>query len=207
MIMKKLLFASTLALLSCAAQDVFAAGAVMCFPDVAVGPPGPRAVYNPQVAGSTQVGESANSPYILNGQGCSYIYSIDIGWANSQGASYGSQTGAIVYQTGVLTGTTALQIGTLPPNTFISSIVLDNVTANAAGNLSFGNVSAGAQFVSVFTLAASTVVVIPQASMVLQVIATAPTLVPYNVASQPLFVNSSAWGSANVGITVTYQYF
>src|SRR4051812_36845432 len=130
--LKLSLLAALAAVLSFAAfaPAAQAAGAVMCAPQTSVAASGPRLVTNPNTSTSYAIG-----PF-----GCAYVALADVAYFQSQGFSYGPDSGTIVYNTGVATGTTNFVIGNLPANAYISQVVVFNSTANAVtGNISIGS--------------------------------------------------------------------
>lgn len=211
--MKKLLTGLVAVLVGCAfATSAFAFGSVMCAPDITGGVQGPRTFYNNSVVASVPplIGQSAQNPYIANSAGCAYIYGADIPFALSQGWTIGSQTGTITFgPTGVQTGTTSLQVGTLPANTYIVSIGVTNLTANAiTGGLTFSSLTGGGgtAFVTGTAVAASTSIVVPPTNAIVPSVA--PTAAPYTTPGSGVFVNAvTAWNNANVAITIQYAYF
>lgn len=207
--MKKFLAGLLAAAAGClVSAQAFAFGTIMCYPDVAFGPNGPRTWYNPSVANSTLLGQSANNPYVFGSQGCAYINQADIAAALAVGMSQGNPTGTLnALVVGPASGTTSFGIGNLPANTYIVSIYITNVTANAVtGGVNIGNAGTAAAYVSAGTVAASTIqnmtLVTPLPST------TAPTAAPYNTPGTPLFVAAvTSWNTATIAITVTYEYF
>lgn len=190
-IFHRLLAAAALALLaiSFAPTASFANGTVMCAPETASGSAGPRRFVNP----------NSNNAYGLNSAGCAYIAQTDVGYAQSQGFTFGPNTGTIIYTTGVQTGTTDIVIGNLPPNAYVISMGVTNATANAVtGGISLGSTANGTQFVAAQTCAANCVSAGPAIAATVYS-TTAP------VALHAAAV--TAWNSANVTITVTYGYF
>jgi hypothetical protein len=167
------------------AAPAHAASQVLCSGEVTVGTLA-RRVVNP----------NTSNAYALNGQGCAVIQQADIGYFLSQGFSQGSQQSAIVFNTGVATGTTNFVIGTLPAGAYIQKIIWNNLTGNAAGNLALGSTSGGVDVVAAVACAANCLA--------------EPTIAKdlfSATAATPLNFSSSAWGSANVNITVVYSYF
>ena len=191
-----------------ASTSAFAYGQVMCSPDYSGALQGPRTIYNTTVVGSTLLGQSAQNPYITNSSGCVYMNAADVAYAQSQGWTTGSQTGVLNFTTGVLTGTTNVQIGFIPANAIITSVTFSNITANAAGNITMGNASGGAQCVTTTAVGATITLAVPQANIIPAcAIATVGTTAPYTTPQQALWITSSAWNSANLLITVNFQYY
>lgn len=146
----------------------------------------------------------SGSIYTLNGQGCTVAKQADIGWFLAQGFSPGPPFGAnILYTTGVLTGTTAVQIGTLPASTYIQHIIISNATANAiTGNLTFGSTSGGTDIVPAtgIVCGANCLAFATDAQLAKRVFSV--------TAVTPIWVEAvTAWNNANVTITVVYGYF
>lgn len=178
-----------------------AAVTVMCAPQLA-----DTAAARTIGAGIAGTGSASSVPsgttYVLNGQGCTIAQQADLGWFLSQGFSAGPPFGQnIIYTTGVLTGTTSVQIGTLPPSTYIQHIIVQNTTANAVtGGIAFGSTSSGTDVVTALTVGASALVFTTDSALSKRVFST--------TASQPIYATAaSAWNSANVTITIVYGYF
>ena|ERR1700733_12478380 len=111
--------------------------------------------------------------------------------------------GTLNVNTGVLTGTTAVTIGTVPQNCVIYTITLANLTANAVtGGVNIGTVAAPTTIESAFTVGAS----------LNYFVSFAPT--PANstvlVAAEPVAIQiaaQTAWNSANLNVAVTYACY
>jgi hypothetical protein len=206
--MKKIFAGLVVGLLACAyASSAFAFGAYMCAPDAAVNAQGPRSWYNINNTTSGLIGNVTN-PYSINSFGCAYLYQADIPTAQSQGWTYGSQTGVINYLTGVQTGSTNLQLGTLPANTYIQAVIITNLTANATTATIVGSTSGGAQVVASVTIAASVVATMTLVAATGTVpFPTAPTAAPYTTPGGTLWIGAGTWNSANLAVTVIYSYF
>lgn len=180
----------------CASAPANAAVSVLCAPQLA-----------DTAAARTIGGTSSQIPsgtiYTLNGQGCTIAAQGDIGWFLSQGFSPGPPFGAnVLFTSGVLTGTTSVQVGTIPPSTYIQHIIINNLTANAiTGGLTFGTAASGTQIASTaLACGANCLVFEPDASIVGRVFST--------TAATPVFTQAvTAWNNANVTITVVYGYF
>lgn len=178
------------ALLSLQASPALANGAVLCAPDPSGGAIGARRIVNP----------NTNNAYGFNSSGCAYVAQADIGYFQSQGFTFGPNTGSIVFTTGVQTSTTDLVIGNLPANAFIIGVAATNSTANAVtGGISLGSAANGTQFVAALTCAANCVSATSAITAATVYSATAP--VPLHAAAV------TSWNSANVTLTVTYGYF
>lgn len=101
----------------------------------------------------------------------------------------------------MLTGTTAVQVGTLPPSTYIQHIIVNNTTANAVtGGIAFGSTSGGTDIVTALTCGANCLAFTLDSALSKRVFST--------TAQQPIYAAAvTAWNSANVTITVVYGYF
>jgi hypothetical protein len=141
--------------------------------------------------------------YSLNGQGCTVAQQQDIGWFLTQGFSPGPPFGVnILYTTGVLTGTTAVQIGVLPASAYVQHIIVNNLTANAIGTtgIAFGTTANGTDIDSALACGANCLVFAPDSALSKRVFST--------TAATPVFASATSnWNSANVTITVVYGYF
>jgi hypothetical protein len=140
--------------------------------------------------------------YTLNGQGCTIAKQQDVGWFLSQGFSPGPPFGAnILYTTGVLTGTTSVQIGTLPASTYVQHIIVNNLTANAiTGGIAFGSTANGTDLDATLACGANCLAFALDSALTKRV---------FSVTAQtPIFASAvTAWNNANVTITVVYGYF
>jgi hypothetical protein len=197
--MKRLLsFALAAALLASAwiSTPAHANGQILCAPEPAVSAPGPRRWVN---TSSTAVPQPA---YSLNANGCAYIQQADIGFALSQGFQSGPDSNAIIFTTGVQTGTTNLVIGNLPAGAYVSSIVAVNSTANAVtGGIAFGTTANGVNIVATLACAANCVAAAPGNAALAGSAFSATASTPLNAAAV------TSWNNANVTITVVYRYF
>jgi hypothetical protein len=168
----------------------------MCAPDVAGGVQGPRTV------GGTLSQVPSGTVYILNGQGCTLVQLADIGYFASQGYTQSSSQGAIVFNTGVATGTTNFVIGTLPAKAYIQQIIFSNsVAAAVTGGVSVGTTANGTNIVAAQAVGASTDVATAQAAILLPVPLTTGLATTLNMAAV------TAWNNANVTVTVIYGYY
>jgi hypothetical protein len=145
----------------------------------------------------------SGTTYSLNGQGCTVAKQQDIGWFLAQGFSPGPPFGAnVLYTTGVLTGTTSVQIGTLPASAYIQHIIVNNLTANAIGTtgIAFGSTANGTDFDAALACGANCLVFAADSALSKRVFST--------TAATPIFASATSnWNSANVTITVVYGYF
>jgi hypothetical protein len=156
-----------------------------------------------RTVGGTTSQIPSGSTYSLNGQGCTVAKQQDITWFLAQGFSPGPPFGAnILYTTGVLTGTTAVQIGTLPASTYVQHIIVQNSTANAIGTtgIAFGTTANGTDIDAALACGANCLVFAPDSALSKRVFSTTTTT--------PIFASATSnWNSANVTITVVYGYF
>lgn len=164
--------------------------------------PNPVDQFSARTIGGSTSQVPSGTLYTLNGQGCTVAKQADVGYFISQGFTPGPPFGAnILYTTGVLTGTTAVQIGTLPASTYIQHIIVSNSTANAVtSGIAFGTTSGGADIVTALTCAANCLAFTLDSALSKRVFST--------TATQPIWAAAvGAWNSANVTITVVYGYF
>jgi hypothetical protein len=191
---RKPLIAAALALFAFAAPAQ-AAVQMMCAPDVAGGVQGPRRVTNTSSTASPQ------PTYQLNAFGCALISQADIGFFQSLGFSAGSSEGAIIFTTGVASGTTDFVIGSVPANMYITEIIYSNAVAAAVtGGVSIGTTANGTDVVAAQTVGSSALTFTPNASILKQPFST--------TAATPLHAAAvTAWNSTNVTITVKYAAF
>jgi hypothetical protein len=161
----------------------------------------------PDTAAARTIGGSSSAIpsgtlYSLNGQGCTVAKQQDVGWFLAQGFSPGPPFGAnILFTTGVLSGTTAVQIGTLPASTYVQHIIVQNSTANAiTGGIAFGTTANGTDIDATRACGANCLAFAADSALVKRVVST--------TAATPIFASAvTAWNSANVTITVVYGYF
>lgn len=192
---RRLIAAAALAVLAFSAP-VQAAQMWLCSPE-------------PQSGARTIGGAGSSVPsgtlYQLNGRGCAPIAQADVGYFQSQGFLQPGPTFSVIYTTGVLTGTTSVQIATLPPGTYVTQIIVDNTVAAAiTGGINIGTTASAADVVSAFAVAASLLAVIPDAL----ILANSQILTTNKGVSTPLFATAvTAWNSANVTFTVVYGYY
>jgi hypothetical protein len=138
--------------------------------------------------------------YSADTQSCVIVSGLgDIAIFQAAGYSQPGAVRSIVMTTGVATGTTSFLVGTLPPGSYIEQILYTNVTANPAGNISFGTTSGGADVVAAQACGANC----------LSRVSDVQTLkVAFSTSSpQPIFISSSAWGSASLNVTLVYGFF
>lgn len=189
----RLFLAAALVVLAAPLTPAHANGVMLCSPDV--GPRGARQVTNPGTSGGT---------YSLNGAGCAYISEAnsDAAYFRAQGFVPGNNLFSTVQVTGVLTGTTSVQLPfSLPANAMLRDIIVQNTTTNAVtGGIDIGKTTGAADIVSALTCAASCLTFVADAAVLLRVFST--------TVQQAIFVTGhTAGNSANLTITITYSYF
>jgi hypothetical protein len=173
-----------------------AGAAYMCQGDVSGASTGARTI------GGTNSAVPSQTLYSLNSNGCALIQLADIGYFQSQGYVQNSSQTAIIFNTGVATGTTDFVIGTLPAKTYIQQIIFSNsVAAAVTGGISIGTTANGTNIVAAQAVGASTDVAVAQASILLPVPLTTGLSTPLHAAAV------TAWNSANVTITVIYASY
>ena len=185
---------------------------VMCAPEVSVGSTGPRTI-----GGSTSAVPSGTL-YSLNGQGCGLIQAADVGYFLSQGYTYGTQGGAIVFNAGVLPANVAGQaaavtggiplLGTLPASSVIRDIIIQNTGGAVTGGIDFATVGTGigvgaTAIASNVTCAAGCLISLMKNPGMAGYLST-------SVFSQATNIYASAvtnWNSANIIFTILWDYF
>ena len=193
MIRRLLLAFAALGFLAFPAQ---AAQINMCSADVAGGVQGPRTI------GGTLSPVPSGTIYALNGQGCALIALADVGYFQSQGFTQASSQNAIVFNTGVATGTTDFVIGTLPAKAYIQQIIFSNsVAAAVTGGISIGSTANGTNIVAAQAVGSSTDVAVAQAAILLPVPSTSAAATALHMAAV------TAWASTNVTVTVIFGYY
>ena len=176
-------------------QEAKAAVTVLCAPN-------PVDQFSARTIGGATSAVPSGTLYTLNGQGCTIVKQADLGYFLSQGFTPGPPFGAnILFTTGVLTGTTAVQIGTLPPSTYIQHIIVSNSTANAiTGGIAFGTTANGTDIDATLACGANCLSFALDSALAKRVFST--------TAATPIFAAAvTAWNSANVTITVVFGYF
>lgn len=177
------------------AAPAHASSTWMCQGDVSGATTGSRTI------GGTGSAVPSGSIYILNGQGCGLIAQGDVGYFLSQGYTQGTPFVTQTFTTGVLSGTTSVQvIPSLPAGTFIREIIVDNTTANAVtGGIDIGKTSGAADIVSALTCAASCLTFVADSALLLRVFS--------KTAQQAVFVTGHTSGnSANLTLTFVLGY-
>ena len=144
--------------------------------------------------------------YTLNGAGCAAILAQDVGYFLSQGYTIAQGNPVIQFVVPVTaTGTTAFQIGTLPPNAVITGIYNSNTDATHAvtGGINIGTTSGGADVVAGanFLSPTSSVQFVTDALTLKRIFST--------TVGQALFANAiTSWNTpTTVTITISYTYF
>jgi len=175
-------------------QQASAAAQVLCAPEQAVGT-------NIRTIGGASSAVPSGTLYTLNGQGCALIAQGDIAYFLSQGFSVGAPGGSFIFTTGVATSTTDFVIGSIPAGAAIKAIYYSNsVAAAVTGGISIGTTANGVDVVAAQACAASCLTFTADASLLKR---------PFSLtAATPLHAAAvTAWNSANVTITVTWEYF
>jgi hypothetical protein len=196
--LRKFLLATTVALpltLLVPQEQADASTIWLCLPDVAVNPSGPRVVVNTTSAASPQ------PTYVFGPGGCAAVAVADVGFLLAQGFTQPGPLFAAVTATGVLTGTTSLQIATLPASAYIRDIYVQNSTANAVtGGVSIGSSSGAGDISSALVCGASCLTFVTDAGVLKRVFS--------STAQQAVFATPvTAGNNANLTITITYGYF
>lgn len=148
------------------------------------------------------VAPASGTAYGLDNMGCALIARADVADAQANGLIQSSALRSFIFVTGVITGTTAVQITpNLPAGAYIRDIFVNNTTANAVtGGIDIGTTSGGADVVAALTCAANCLTFVADAALLKRVFST--------TAQQALFaVGHTAGNSANLTLTVTYGYF
>jgi hypothetical protein len=128
-----------------ASSPAWAVGASMCVNAVSGAAEGPRTI------GGTNSAVPSGTVYILNGQGCGYFKSADVGYFLSQGFTFAGNYGVAFFNVPVAaTGTTSYQVATIPANAAIIGFGATNTDATHAvtGGMTCGSASAGTQYMS-----------------------------------------------------------
>jgi hypothetical protein len=136
--------------------------------------------------------------YSADAQGCVVANGLgDIAIFQAAGYVQPGKERSIVFNAGVATGTTSFAIpNLLPAGAYLQQAIFSNVTANSAGNISLGSTSGGADVVAAVACGANCLL----AGTLLKTVFSAS-------ASQQLFLTSTAWGSANLNVTLVFGYF
>jgi hypothetical protein len=134
--------------------------------------------------------------YAVDQKGQVVVSQADATWFQSMGFSGVAPFGAsVLCQSGVQTGAANLLIGTLPPNTFVQHVIVQNSTANATTGTIIGSVSGGSDIVAAAVIPGTNA---PQDM----------TLLAHAFAAQtPIWLGASNWNSANLAVTIIWGYF
>lgn len=167
---------------------------VLCAPEVSGASAGPRRVTNPGTSGGS---------YQLDGSGCAVMSTsnADVAYFLSQGFSQSGPLRAIIFNTGVATGTTDFIIGSIPAQAFIQDIIFSNsVAAAVTGGVSIGTTANGVDVVAAQACASTCLTFTTDALLLKR---------PFSLtAATPLHAAAvTAWNSTNLTITVIYGYF
>lgn len=172
----------------------------LCQGDVSGGATGSRTI------GGASSPVPSKTLYTLNGAGCAAILAQDVGYLLSQGYTIAQGNPVIQFVVPVTaTGTTAFQIGTLPPNAVITGIYNSNTDATHAvtGGINIGTTSGGADVVAGanFLSPTSSVQFVTDALTLKRIFST--------TVGQALFANAiTSWNTpTTVTITIAYTYF
>lgn len=156
--------------------------------------------------GGTLSAVPSGTIYVLNGAGCANVLAQDVGYFLSQGYTLPSGLPSLQIVIPVTaTGTTAFQIGTLPPNAAIVGVYASNTDASHAvtGGINIGSTSGGNDIVAGanFAMSTATVAAPTQANIATRLFSI--------TAGQPIFTNAvTSWNTpTTVTITVSYTYF
>jgi glycerol-3-phosphate acyltransferase PlsY len=150
---------------------------------------------------ASQIGiPNLSQTYTADPQGCVVANGLaDIATLRAQGYTEPGKERTLLLNTGVATGTTSYLVGSVPAGAYIQQIIYANTTANPAGNISFGTTSGGADVVAAAACGANCLTRVTDAQMLKSVFST--------TATQPIFVTSSAWGSASLTVTLVFGWF
>lgn len=163
----------------------------VCAPEQAGAAAGPR-----QVKAVT-----SGTLYNLNNRGCALIASSDLGDFQAMGFLSNGGLNSLVLSTGVLSGTTSVQIASLPASAYIAHILIENTTANAVtGGIDIGKTTGAADIVSAKVCAANCLTSVLDSAILLRNFST--------TAAQPVWLTGhTAGNSANLNVTIIYGYF
>lgn len=179
------------------------AGAVMCSPPSAAAANGARTV------GGSASSVPSKTLYSLNASGCAGIAQADVGYFLSQGYSYGPAVFS-VSAVGIAAQSTASNSPILPAGAFIIGIVIQETAGHAVtGGLDIGVAGASdASIVSAYTCAASCLVGVAPASILLFTFG-ATTTISGKPAAQQIFINAHTnWSDAAVvNVTIFYSLY
>lgn len=144
---------------------------------------------------------TSSTTYNVNSRGCALIAQADLGDFQAMGYSSNGELQSMVLSSGVLTGTTSVQIGSLPASAYIAHILIENTTANAVtGGIDIGKTSGAADIVSAKTCAANCLTSVLDSAILLRNFST--------TAAQPIWLlGHTAGNSANLNVTIIYGFF
>jgi hypothetical protein len=131
------------------------------------------------------------------------VASGDVGWALSQGFTYGPNTFTLI-QTGITASTTAsTSTITLPANAIIDFVVLAETAGHAiTGGVDIGDSSSATTYASAVALGANATVTVADSALTrLNANSGAPA------SFQILVVCHTSCNSGSINITVGYKYF
>jgi hypothetical protein len=135
--------------------------------------------------------------YAADPAGCVLANGLgDIAILRAAGYSEQGKHRSIIFSTGVATGTTNFVIGNLPAGAYIQKVIWSNISGNAAGNVALGSTASGVDIVASVACAANC---LTDNTIIKTTFST--------TAATPLNLSSSAWGSANLNVTVIFGYF
>lgn len=144
---------------------------------------------------------TSGTQYSINSRGCVNIALTDLGDFQSMGYTTNAGLSALIVNTGVLSSTTSVQLGTLPASTYISAILIENTTANAiTGGIDIGKTTGAADIVSAKACAANCLTSVLDSAILLRNFST--------TAAQAIWLTGHTSGnSANLNVTIIYGYF
>jgi hypothetical protein len=135
--------------------------------------------------------------YAADTQGCVVANGLgDIAILRAAGYSEPGKERSIIFNTGIATGTTNFNIGSLPAGAYLQKVIWNNTTSNAAGNVALGSTSGGVDIVAAVACAANC---LSDTTIAKTIFST--------TAATPLNLSSTAWGSANLTVTVIFGFF
>jgi hypothetical protein len=199
----RLALAGAVALVVLAPEFAFAAASTqtahsyLCSAESSVGASGPRRVVNTSSTATPQ------PSYLLNGQGCTFVASGDVGFFLTQGFTYGQGMFSMI-QTAITASTTSTTSTlVLPSSGYIMGIVLAETAGNAiTGGVDIGDSGSATRFASAVALSANNTVAVTDAAL---------TRVFVNgglpASDQILVACHTACNSGSINITIFYTLF
>jgi hypothetical protein len=162
----------------------------------------------PQSAGTANSGRrvvntstTANTAYVLGGNGCAVFAAADIGFFLSQGFTYGPNM--FVLQTQAVTASQTTPTITLPAYGFIQYIILEETAGNAVtGGVDIGDSGSATRFASAVALGANATVIVADSALTRLF---SNSGVP--ASDGMLFVCHTSCNSASINISVIYGYY